>query len=149
MWYDISMTKLVQLLPCSLNTILSCMTLVFLHSPLGFTPSPRGQASKRKKTGVNMALGVRASKRVRAYQGSKVQPPQSQTRTSKRLHLWETQGQSEEETPQRSCTPAKSGNGAGVQDTTTAEGDSGGAAQHTTCVDEDNVHEHEDTEGKL
>jgi len=109
-------------------------TCFFAQYPLGFTPSPRGQASKRKKIGVDMAPGVRASMRVRASQGSEVQP-QSQTRTSKRLHLLATQGQSEEETPQTSCTPVESGNGAGVQDTTTVEGKSGGAAQHTTCVD--------------
>jgi hypothetical protein len=99
-----------------------------------------------KKTGDNMALGGRASKRVRASEGSEVQPPQSQTRTSKRLHLLGTQGNNKEEIAQRSSTAAEEGNTAGVQDTTPAEEESGGAGQGSTCHDEDNVQE--DTEGK-
>ena len=95
-----------------------------------------------------MAPGVRASKRVRASEGLEVQPSQSQRRTFKRLHLLATQGQSEEETPQRSCTPAESGNATTVEDTTATEGDIGGAAQDTTCADENNVLGHDDTEGK-
>jgi hypothetical protein len=93
-----------------------------------------------------MALGGRASKRVRASEGSELQPPQSQTRTSKRLHLLATQGQNEEEIAQRSSTAVEEGNTAAVQDTTPVEEESGGAAQGSTCHDEDNVEEN--TEGK-
>ena len=94
-----------------------------------------------------MAPGSRTSKRVRA-EGSEVQPPQSQTRTSKRLHLLATQGQTEEGTTQRSCTPAESGIAAPAQETTAAEEESAGAAQDTTSVDEDNEQEQDHNEGK-
>jgi hypothetical protein len=125
----------------------SYMTLVFFPQyPPGFIPSPIGKASKRKKTSHNMAPGGRASKRVRASEGSELQPPQSQTRTSKRLHLLATQGQNEEEIAQRSSTAVEEGNTAAVQDTTPVEEESGGAAQGSTCHDEDNVEEN--TEGK-
>jgi len=70
---------------------------------------------------------VRASKRVRAPEGSEVQPPQSQTRTSKRLHFLATQGHNEEEIAHRSSTTAEEGNATGVQDTTPIEEKSGGA----------------------
>jgi len=121
-------------------------TCFFAQYPPGFTPSPIGKASKRKKTGDNMALGGRASKRVRASKGLEVQPPQSQTRTSKRLHLLGTQGHNEEEIAQRSSTAVEEGNTVGVQDTTPVEEESGGVGQGSTFHDEDNVEE--DIEGK-
>jgi hypothetical protein len=49
------------------------MTLVFFPQyPPGFTPSPRGKASKRKKTDEKRSPGGRAIKRVKASKGSEV-----------------------------------------------------------------------------
>ena len=76
-----------------------------------------------------------------------MQPPQSQTRTSKRLHFLATQGHNEEEIAQRSSTAAEEGNATGVQDTTPIEEESGGPAQGSTSHDEHNGEE--DIEGKL
>ncbi|XP_066334494.1 uncharacterized protein [Miscanthus floridulus] len=84
-------------------------------------------ASKKKKIGPTMAPGVRASKRVRASQGSQVQTPESQTRSSKRLQPSARDGQ----------------NG---QDNTAAEEVSGAGAQDSTGADEENVVGEEDTE---
>ena len=104
-----------------------------------------------------MAPGVRASKRVRASQGSQVQPPESQTRSSKRFLVSARDGQNvedptnghDETPPQRSYTDAEEGDGAGGQDNTAAEEFSGGGAQDSTGADEDNAAGEEDTEGKL
>ena len=114
-------------------------------------------ASKKKKIGPTMVPGVRASKSVRASQGSQVQTPESQTRSSKRLQPSTRDGQNVEDPtdghdeipPQRSYTDAEEGNGAGGQDNTAAKEVSGAGAQDSTGADEDNVARAEDTEGKL
>ena len=101
--------------------------LINAHDLLDFFPQyPAGHsrkvlASKKKKIGPTMAPGVRASKRVRASQGSQVQTPESQTRSSKRLQPSARDGQNVEDPtdghdeipPQRSYTDAEEGNGAG------------------------------------
>jgi len=112
-------------------------TCFFPQYPPGYTS--RGQASKRRKTGDNMAPGVRASKRVRAFEGLEVSPTQTKTRSSKRPHSLARDGQNEEEIPQSSFTAVESSNGVGVTNTTTGEEESGAAAQDTTCGDEDNI----------
>ena len=137
--------------------------LINAHDLLDFFPQyPAGYswkvlASKKKKIGPTMAPGVRASKRVRASQGSQVQTPESQTRSSKRLQPSARDGQNVEDPtdghdeipPQMSYTDAEEGNGAGGQDNTAAEEVSGAGAQDSTGADEDNVAGEEDTEGKL
>jgi hypothetical protein len=103
-----------------------------------------------------MAPGVRASKRVRAYEGSEVQAPQLQTRSSKRLQPSARDVQNVEhpmdahdEVPLRSYTATEEGNGAGSHDTTTLEEDSASAPHDSTGGDEDNAAGEEDTEGKF
>jgi len=137
--------------------------LINAHDLLDFFPQyPAGHsrkvlASKKKKIGPTMAPGVRASKRVRASQGSQVQPPESQTRSSKRLQPSARDGQNVEDPtdghdeipPQMSYTDVEEGNGAGGQDNTAIEEVSGAGAQDSTGADEDNVAREEDTEGKL
>nr|XP_034591748.1 uncharacterized protein LOC117853524 [Setaria viridis] len=105
-------------------------------------------ASKKKRVS-NMAPGVRATKRVRAPQGSQVQPTRAELRTSKRLQLSARDGQSEhaptdgqDEIPPSSFTDAEQGNGTGVEDIIATEEDSGAGAQ-------DMIHADVDTEGKL
>jgi len=137
------------------------LLIINAHDLLYFFPqSPSGPrrkvlASKKKKTGPNMALGVRVSKRVRAPKGSQVQPPRALLRSSKRLQLSARDGQIEDdhtdghdEIPQRSSIGAQEDSGAGGQDITAAEEDGGAGFQDMTLA-EDNVAGEEGTEGKL
>ncbi|XP_072148504.1 uncharacterized protein [Setaria viridis] len=100
-------------------------------------------ASKKKRVS-NMAPGVRATKRVRAPQGSQVQPTRAELRTSKRLQLSARDGQSEhaptdgqDEIPPSSFTDAEQGNGTGVEDIIATEEDSGAGAQDMIHADVD------------
>ena len=136
------------------------LLIINAHDLLYFFPqSPSGPRRKvlasKKKTGPNMASGVRVSKRVRAPEGSQVQPPRALLRSSKRLQLSARDGQIEDdhtdghdEIPQRSSTGAQEDSGAGGQDITAAEEDGGAGFQDMTLA-EDNVAGEEGTEGKL
>jgi hypothetical protein len=111
-------------------------------------------SSKKKKTSPNMPPGVRTGKRVRAPEGSQVQPPMAQLRSSKRLQLSVRDGQNVEEgngagAEQGNVAGAEEANVASAQDITSAEEANGAGGQDMTRADEDNVLAEEDTVGKL
>ncbi|XP_066323972.1 uncharacterized protein [Miscanthus floridulus] len=122
------------------------------------TKSPSGPrrkvlASKKKKTGPNMAPGVRVSKRVRAPEGSQVQPPRALLRSSKRLQLSARDGQIEDdhtdghdEIPQRSSTRCTRKTVELVVRTLQLQRKTGGAGFQDMTLAEDNVAGEEGTE---
>ena len=149
--------------------IWSCLLMHMTY--LFFSPQyPPGHrlpvhTSKKRKTNPNMPPGVRNSKRVRASEGSQLQP---QRRQSKRLQPSARDGQNVEdptdahdEIPQWSYTAAEEGNGGGGEYSTAAEEGNGGGGEDTTAeedsgaahdstgADEDNLAGEEDNEGKL
>ena len=97
---------------------------------------------------------IRSGKRVRAPEGSQLEPPSAQLRSSKRLQLSAIDGQPAEEgngsagAAQGNGAGAQQGNGAGGDDIAAAENDNGAADQDMATVHEDNVAAEDDTQGK-